>query len=59
MCKNKNEEIFDKVAKTTEDITSMKECTGLVARGPADDSEYKNLMDIQKFDADNIKVRKK
>lgn len=59
MCKNENEEIFDKVAKTTEDITSMKECTGLIPRGPEDDSEYKNLMDIQKFDADNIKARKK
>lgn len=54
MSENKENEIFDSV----EDITSMQECTGLVARGAASDEEFDNLMSLQNFSPKSIKIKK-
>lgn len=55
MSKNKKEnDIFDSV----EDITSMQECTGLVARGATSDEEFDNLMSLQNFSPKSIKIKK-
>lgn len=49
---------IDKMIEEVENIASARECTGLVARGPINDEEYYNLMNLMKFSPDSIKNEK-
>lgn len=48
----------DKILDDIETVSSARECTGLIARGPVDDEEYESYMNLMKFSADNIKNKK-
>lgn len=54
----KDLDIRDKILDDIETVSSARECTGLVARGPVDDEEYENYMNIMKFSPNNIKIKK-
>lgn len=48
----------DKILDDIETVSSARECTGLIARGPIDDDEYENYMNLMKFSPNNIKIKK-
>lgn len=50
MSKNK----IDKMIEDIENISSARECTGLVPRGPVNDFEYENYMKLMKFSPKDI-----
>ena len=52
MKKNLND--IDKMLDSVEDVSSMQDHTGLIPRGPENDFEYENYMNLLKFSAKNI-----
>ena len=50
---------LDKMAELAETVSSVHECTGLMARGPVNDYEYENYMSLMKFSPKDIKIRRK
>lgn len=51
----KDLKLSDEFLDDIETVSSARECTGLVARGPVDEDEYENYMNLMKFSPDNIK----
>ena len=55
---SENKKNSDEIIDSIEDIVSMQECTGLVSRGCENEEEFKNLMSLQKFSPESIKIKK-
>lgn len=56
--KKKNDDI-DKILDDIGGVSSITDYTGLIPRGPVDDTEYNNYMGVLKFSPKDIKSKSK